>query len=242
MNISAKTDIGRKRSINQDAVHYQFVDDNLIWGIVCDGMGGMAAGNIASEEAIKAIANGFSQNLSAKTTPKQIVSLMKASIESANAMVYDLACRNEEYRGMGTTVVAVIIKDGMAYISNVGDSRAYLLSKGVLSQITTDHSVVQSMVERGQLTVDEAAHHPSKNIITRAVGVASQIDIDFYEVPIASEDVLLLCTDGLTNCVENDELKQAIEEDEFSSLADRLINAANAAGGSDNITVFSVKL
>lgn len=242
MNFSANTDVGQKRSINQDCFRFGRVDDTTVWAVVCDGMGGMAAGNIASETAVKIISASFEQNLTPKAPPKMIGSLLQASTESANAAVYDMAQKNEAYRGMGTTVVSFILKNNIAYIANVGDSRAYLLSGGRLSQITTDHSVVQSMVESGQLTADEAKHHPNKNIITRAVGVAPALEIDFYEVLVSPGDMLLLCTDGLTNCVDADSLEQAVLQPDFDTLADRLIKQANDNGGPDNITVLALEI
>ena len=144
MTISAKTDIGLKRSSNQDSFNYgQFEKGSLTWAVVCDGMGGMAAGNVASEAAVEVISTSFEKNLSPKANPSFVKNLLKSSIEAANAKIYSMAMENEDYRGMGTTVVAVIIVKGVAYIAHAGDSRAYLYSKDALSQITTDHSVVQ---------------------------------------------------------------------------------------------------
>lgn len=242
MNFSANTDIGQKRSLNQDGFRFGQIDEKTAWGVVCDGMGGMAAGNIASETAVQIISAAFEQNLSPKATPKMIGSLLQTSIESANAAIYDMAQKTEAYRGMGTTVVSFILKNNIAYIANVGDSRAYLCAGDTLTQITTDHSVVQSMVESGQLTADEAKHHPNKNIITRAVGVAPALQTDFYEILVSAGDLLLLCTDGLTNCVDADSLLAAATQSEFSTLADRLIKQANDNGGPDNITVLSLQI
>ncbi len=243
MTISAKTDIGLKRSSNQDSFNYgQFEKGSLTWAVVCDGMGGMAAGNVASEAAVEVISTSFEKNLSPKANPSFVKNLLKSSIEAANAKIYSMAMENEDYRGMGTTVVAVIIVKGVAYIAHAGDSRAYLYSKDALSQITTDHSVVQKLVDDGHLTESEAKNHPNKNIITRALGVASYIDIDFEELTLGDGDTVILCSDGLTNCISDDLIKLASSDNDFSSLAERLVELANQNGGYDNITVVAVKI
>lgn len=242
MNVSAKTDIGLQRSSNQDSYDYGYVDkDFAVWAVVCDGMGGMAAGNVASAEAVKVISSAFQQNLSPKSSPHFINNLLKSSIESANASVYNMAVADENLRGMGTTVVAVVVIKGVAYFAHAGDSRAYLYSGGEISQITTDHSVVQSMVEKGQITEEEAKNHPNKNIITRALGIAPYIDIDFTDFSLNDGDIVILCSDGLTNCIDNDLIKFAASDNDFDSLATRLVDLANHNGGSDNITVIAVK-
>ena len=243
MEFSAKTDIGLKRSMNQDSYKFSMLEkENIAWAVVCDGMGGMAAGNIASEQTVEVVSKALEQNLSPKASSKFILNLLKTSVESANATVFDMASKNEELRGMGTTVVAVAVKNNTANLVHAGDSRAYLFSSGELSQITTDHSVVQTMVESGQITQDEAKHHPNKNIITRAVGVAPTIQTDITEITLSSDDIVLLCTDGLTNCVDANLLKETIVNTEFSSLAQKLVDLANENGGSDNITVVAIKI
>ncbi|MBO5105399.1 MAG: Stp1/IreP family PP2C-type Ser/Thr phosphatase [Clostridia bacterium] len=243
MLVSAKTDIGMKRSTNQDSFSYgQLENGTVTWAVVCDGMGGMAAGNVASASAVEVISSALEQNLSPKSSASFVRNLLKTSIESANARVYSMAAENDEMRGMGTTVVAVVVIKGIAYFAHAGDSRAYLHSGDKLLQITTDHSVVQTLLEKGQLTEDEAKNHPNKNIITRALGVASYIDIDFDEREVLDGDTVLLCTDGLTNCIDDDLIKLACSDNDFVSLAERLTELANQNGGNDNITVVAVKL
>lgn len=243
MIVSAKTDIGMKRSTNQDSFSYgQLEKGTVTWAVVCDGMGGMAAGNVASSSAVEIIADALEQNLSPKSSASFVKNLLKTAIESANARVYDMALANEEMRGMGTTVVAVVVLKGTAYFAHAGDSRAYLYSADKLEQITTDHSVVQTLLEKGQLTEDEAKNHPNKNIITRALGVASYIDIDFDEREIFEGDTVLLCTDGLTNCIDDELIKLASSDNDFDSLAERLVELANQNGGNDNITAVAVKI
>jgi protein phosphatase len=242
MLVSAKTDIGMKRSTNQDSYSYgQFENGTITWAVVCDGMGGMAAGNVASITAVEVIASSLEQNLSPKSSASFVKNLLKSSIESANAKIFSMAEENEDMRGMGTTVVAVVIIKGVAYFAHAGDSRAYYFSNNQLSQITIDHSVVQTLLESGQLTEDEAKNHPNKNIITRALGVASYIDVDFETIDVLEGDTVLLCTDGLTNCIDDELIKLALTDNDFSSLAERLVDLANQNGGNDNITVVAVK-
>jgi len=243
MIVSAKTDIGMKRSTNQDSFRYGQLEGGAItWAVVCDGMGGMAAGNVASSTAVEVISGSLENNLSPKSGASFVRNLLKSSIESANAKIYSMSLKNEDMRGMGTTVVAVVIIKGVAYFAHAGDSRAYYYSENELTQITTDHSVVQTLVEKGQLTEDEAKNHPNKNIITRALGVASYIDIDFEEREVSANDTVLLCTDGLTNCIDDELIKLASSDNDFLSLAERLVELANQNGGNDNITVVAVKM
>lgn len=242
MLVSAQTDIGLKRTSNQDSYEFGQIEKGAVtWAVVCDGMGGMAAGNVASVEAVRVIANSFKNNLSPKSSPSFINNLLKSSIDSANSAIYDMALNDETLRGMGTTVVAVVVVKGVAYFAHAGDSRAYIYSNNTLTQITTDHSVVQTMVDNGQITEDEAKNHPNKNIITRALGVASYIDIDFTEQPLNEGDVIILCTDGLTNCIDDELLGLSASDNDFETLAQRLIDLANQNGGNDNITVVAVK-
>ena len=242
MLVSAKTDIGMKRSNNQDSFSYGQLDNGAVtWAVVCDGMGGMAAGNVASATATEVIAGSFENNLSPKSSASVVRNLLKSSIESANARIYNMALEDEALRGMGTTVVAVVIIKGVAYIAHAGDSRAYFYSNNQLAQITTDHSVVQTLVEKGQLTEQEAKNHPNKNVITRALGVAPYIDIDFEEREVLLGDTLLLCTDGLTNCIDDELIKLAVSDNDFETLAERLVELANQNGGYDNITAVAIK-
>lgn len=243
MIVSAKTDIGMKRSTNQDSFSYGQLDSGAVtWAVVCDGMGGMAAGNIASSTAVEVISGSFENNLSPKSSASVVRNLLKSSIESANARVHNMAFEKEEYRGMGTTVVAVVVIKGVAYIAHAGDSRMYFYSNNQLTQITTDHSVVQTLIEKGQLTEQEAKNHPNKNVITRALGVNSYIDIDFEEIEVSQGDSLLLCTDGLTNCIDDELIKLATSDNDFPTLAERLVELANQNGGYDNITAVAVKI
>ena len=242
MICSAKTDIGLKRSVNQDAYGFKIISEDLAWAIVCDGMGGMAAGNIASEIAADHITNSFSENLSPKLNEKQITTFLKAAVESANAAIYEKATNNDELKGMGTTVVCAVVKENICFVAHAGDSRLYLFRDGTLIQMTSDHSVVQSMVDNGHLTEEEAKSHPNKNIITRALGVHKSVEVDITDFNIKDGDVILLCSDGLTNCVEDSEIVSILNNSEFERISELLIDKANSGGGIDNITAVALKI
>lgn len=242
MTFSAKTDIGQKRKLNQDSFQFKAFGDSAAWMVVCDGMGGMAAGNVASDIAVKCLARCFEDNLSKKASPEQIKSLLKSSILSANAAVFAKANEQEELNGMGTTVVAAVIMNGVCYAAHAGDSRLYRMHNGELHQVTTDHSIVQTMVDSGQLTEEQAKIHPNKNIITRALGVHQDIEIDFSEFEVYEGDIVFLCTDGLTNCVTDQNISEVLMKEEFSDTAQKLIELANNNGGIDNITFVAVKI
>lgn len=242
MVFSAKTDIGLKRKINQDSYNFKAVDENCAWMVVCDGMGGMAAGNIASAETVKLLTRSFRDNLSAKSKPEFVRNFLKNSIQSVNAAVFEEANSSDELKGMGTTIVCAVILNDVCYVAHAGDSRLYRLHSGVLSQVTNDHSVVQSMVDNGQITEEQAKIHPNKNIITRAVGVHSEIEVDFTEFHIFESDIILLCTDGLTNCVNDSEIVKVLKEEKFENIAEKLTEIANNNGGFDNITAVAVKV
>ena len=242
MIFSAKTDIGLRRSSNQDAFSFKKIGDDFGWSVVCDGMGGMAAGNLASEIAVKHIEKSFNDNLSPKLSEKQILNLIKASVESANSAIFDKAKNDEKFNGMGTTIVLAVVKGSNCYVAHAGDSRLYRFSNGKLSQVTTDHSVVQSMVDIGHITEAEAKLHPNKNIITKALGVHSNIDVDITCVSVCREDIVLLCTDGLTNCVSDAEINNILQNTGIEGVADELVDKANAGGGLDNITAVALKI
>lgn len=235
MQIFAKTDCGLVRTQNQDAFCKGTVGSTG-WAVVCDGMGGSAAGNIASQTAVDVFASAMEENLKPTTTLAMAEKLMTQAIQSANAAVFAAAGENANLEGMGTTVVACIVVGGQATIANVGDSRAYLLRNNKVLQLTTDHSVVQSLVENGQLTADQAKNHPNKNIITRAIGVEPEVRIDFYNCTLQTGDMLLLCTDGLTNCVDIETMAALAENSLPGALPEELVKAALNGGGTDNIT------
>ncbi|MBR4050955.1 MAG: Stp1/IreP family PP2C-type Ser/Thr phosphatase [Clostridia bacterium] len=241
MKITAKTDIGLVRSNNQDSYAAGELPGGVAWAVVCDGMGGAAGGNVASAEAVKMISHSIDEGYRNGMRPSSIRNLLESAIVSANACLFDMSQKDETLNGMGTTCVAVLVVDSTAYISHVGDSRAYVVTEnGSLCQLTRDHSVVQDLVENGSITRDEAKNYPGKNIITRALGVEETVSVDFCEEDISDGDILLMCTDGLTNFVSDEDIVSAVSHGSFFEYAERLVAMANSNGGGDNITVVAI--
>lgn len=241
MKIVAKTDIGKVRENNQDSYAAGELPGGVAWAVVCDGMGGAAGGNVASSTAVKIISEQITAAYRPSMGVTSIKNLLLSAITAANISVYDISRANPELEGMGTTVVTAVVADGTACIAHAGDSRAYMLMHGgELRQLTKDHSMVQELVETGKITPNEAKVHPRKNIITRALGVRSEVQIDFCAEDIEAEDVLLLCTDGLTNYVENSEICALASDGRYYEYAERMVARANANGGGDNITVVAI--
>ena len=234
MKIASKSDIGMKRTTNQDSFSAGELHD-AAWAVVCDGMGGANAGDIASKTAVEIISqyilNGYNPSMSFD----DITRLINNAITSANLEVYALSQKDEQLRGMGTTAVVAVVRNTEAIICNVGDSRAYLIDNE-LKQITRDHSVVQSLVESGELSPEEARVHPEKNVITRALGVEENVLTDGYCVELAENNKLLLCTDGLSNYADADSILRIVNDNALDKVTDLLIKEANLGGGRDNIT------
>lgn len=240
MKIVAKTDIGLQRESNQDSYAAGELPGSVAWAVVCDGMGGAAGGNYASSTAVKVISERITSSYRAGMSASSIRNMLTSAIAAANISVYDMSKADPELTGMGTTVVVAIVVDNNVFIAHAGDSRAYILSNGSLNQLTKDHSIVQEMIDHGTLTPDEAKIDPRKNIITRALGVDYELRIDFDIADIGENDVLILCTDGLTNFVEPQEIYELTDDGKFYEYAERLVDRANNNGGGDNITVVTV--
>lgn len=234
----SRTDIGQVREVNQD---YAFCQDTVIGNlpnlfIVADGMGGHKAGDIASRYCVENVTESIRQ--SQRKTP---ISILEEAIKTANKAVMKKSESKEEYHGMGTTFVAATVIGYSIYIANIGDSRAYLIAD-TIQQITEDHSLVEAMVKIGDLERKDARMHPRKNIITRALGTNENVIADFFEVPIKEGNILLLCSDGLTNMLEDEEIFNIIKTSEkLETAGERLIQQANLHGGKDNIAVVLVK-
>lgn len=232
------TDIGRKRQLNEDYVYagQEAIGSFSNLFIVADGMGGHKAGDHASRETVEIMLDSISQRL----TPDPRETFLEA-LKAANSKVFQDARRSFELEGMGTTVVACTISDNRLFAVNVGDSRLYLINEKEIRQITVDHSLVEEMIREGILTRDRARSHPKKNIITRAVGVMAEVEPDFFELELKAGDKVLLCSDGLSNMLEDEEL--AVIVNSVGSLEDKakmLVDAANGNGGKDNISVILV--
>ena len=234
MKTFSMTDIGRKREINPD---YVFATDETIGNlpnllVVADGMGGHRAGDFASRFTVEVLAEEV-QN-SKETHPEQILG---NAIQTANERLMEEAAKDSRLEGMGTTLVAATILDHVLYFANVGDSRLYLINKEI-RQLSKDHSMVEEMVRLGGLTEEEAKHHPDKNIITRAMGVKDKVEPDFFEYRLKGGDTILMCSDGLTNMVDDDEIFQIVKSArDIVEAVETLIQRANENGGSDNIGI-----
>ena len=238
LNTYSMTDIGRKRKLNQDTVYsceHPLGNLNNLF-IVADGMGGHKAGDYASAYTVKAIEREVEV-----CEDKSPIKILREAITIANMEIYEKASSEPDFAGMGTTVVAATISDDTLYVANVGDSRLYLIDKAI-TQVTKDHSLVAELVRKGSLDASQAKAHPDKNIITRAIGAAPTVDIDFFEVELGSGDIILMCTDGLTNMVDDDEILRIVRCGvDVPDMAENLIKMANHNGGKDNIGVVIIE-
>ncbi len=231
MKIWQATHVGKVRKNNEDAL--RVLDESAF--IVADGMGGAAAGEVASSMLVDIAANF----LDAVPKPWREEILTKA-IKKSNAAIIRAAAQNENYSGMGTTATILHIYDGRGYFAHIGDSRLYRLKNNQLEQLTEDHSYVEDLVRRGELTPEEARVHPLKNLLTQVVGVIEDIDVDTASFSIDAGDIFLLCTDGLTNMLEDSEIAQILQAGD--NPADKLISAALDNGGLDNVSAIVVEL
>ncbi len=240
LTIIGKTDIGMIRKQNQDSFKYGTLSDNSVWAVVCDGMGGENGGEVASSLAVESISQSITRSYRGDMTANSVRTMLLSAISAANIRVYDKAMSSEALSRMGTTVVAAVVAGGVAHIAYAGDSRVYHISNSSVEQVTKDHTMVQALVERGEITSDQAKNHPQKHVITRALGVEQGIDIDYCEVQAALGDVLMICTDGLTNFVEESEMVDIVRKSGAEGCLDALINTANSRGGADNITIVAI--
>ena len=237
MNVYSKTDIGLMRSSNQDYCKTGELSDGSVWAVVCDGMGGANGGSTASRIAAETIAEQLKELYNIEKYHDDMEKLIKTAIAIANQRVYDMSLNVYSLSGMGTTVVVAVVKEEVVHIVHAGDSRAYLYENGSLTQITKDHSMVQELVDIGQITPEEARNHPNKNIITRALGTRENLKTDYNGVKFDKDSVLLICTDGLSNYLTDENIAEFIKKSRGDELVGRLVEQAKMMGGSDNITV-----
>ncbi len=245
----ASSDVGLARHHNEDRFH---ADPSIGLFIVCDGMGGHRAGEVASSRAIEIIPRHLADATEDPSLPlvglarpefSTATNRLASAIRLANHTVHQEAGRHAEYSGMGTTVVAAWLVGPVLSIAHVGDSRLYLHRGNLLHRLTTDHSLAQAHVQSGLLAADDAEHVSHRHVLTRAVGVHATVEVEMAELPVLDDDVLLLCSDGLTAGVSTDTILRAISElPAPQSVSDRLIALSNAAGGTDNTTVIVAKL
>ncbi len=235
MNIFGTSDKGRYRAENQDSFDLCSVGEGTL-AVVCDGMGGVAGGLLASELAAGRFL-AYARAALEASGGTEVEDILRQATDAANRKVYRFASQTEEYTGMGTTLVAGYWTGGTAYFVNVGDSRAYRIAKDGIVQITKDHSLVQQMIDRGEITPAQGRHHPRRNIITRAVGSERFVTCDIFTVPVRPGDCYLLCSDGLTNAVEEAELHRVIlAAADAEAACTSLVTTAVESGARDNVT------
>ncbi len=242
MDAFGKTDVGKIRSNNEDSFFLTLEKinflDNLF--IVADGMGGHSAGEVASQEAIKKF---IDFTLERDVVGNDFETFLKKSTEHANYQTYIKSVKMLGLKGMGTTITAVSINENRAYVAHVGDSRLYLFRNKNLKQITVDHTFIQEMVLSGKMTEDEAKSHPSRNMITRAVGIGANVDVDTFDFEVQKGDILLICSDGLTGMVENERISEILGTDDIIyDKTDKLVQQALDNGGEDNVTAILVEV
>lgn len=237
MEVFSKTDIGLVRKENQDSSAFSVISSGCVWAVVCDGMGGAAGGKVASSAAVQCITEKLNREYKETMDSSELSSLLISAVEQANNVVYEKAVSDKELTGMGTTCDLVFVRNSSVHVVHVGDSRTYSIRGGKILQLTEDHSVVQEMVRRGELTEAQAMTHPNKNYITRALGVSSTVHIDYIEADFSYGDVILICSDGLSNYVSQAQMVKTVHENRGVMLIDTLVEIAKKHGGSDNITV-----
>lgn len=237
MNIYAQSDIGLVRDENQDSYFTKDISDTEKFIIVCDGMGGMNCGSLASTMAVDIISQNFLERYNSEMVGSDILSLLSQVVLEANKAVFDKANSDSACSGMGTTVIVALLNDNKLHMVHAGDSRVYIISKDNITQVTKDHSLVQEMHDCGEISAEEMQNHPRKNIITRALGVFENLELDKSMIEIKSDDIILACTDGLTNQLTDQEILSICSKYGLNESLTRLIDQAKSSGGKDNITV-----
>lgn len=240
MRIFTKTDIGLVRQENQDTVWGEMISEKACAAVLCDGMGGESEGGLASKIAVDIISARIKENFSELMNRNSIRNMLITAVVAANSMVWDTA-RHRVHEVMGTTCVVAVLCNGIAYIVNVGDSRAYQLfvqdNDECIRQITKDHSHVQELVERGEITEEQARTHPKRNKITRAIGAEPNVTPDYFELPMNDGDMLLMCSDGLSAYGDDMDILDICFDNKPEDCPDKLVIYANRNGGNDNVSV-----
>jgi len=240
LRVLAKSDIGKARETNQDSFFASTENDEIKLFLLADGMGGYKGGEIASSVAVYSAQNYICNNF--KETPKEradILKLISDSIEYANLMVYERSKEEPELKDMGTTLDVCLVYGNKVYIGHVGDSRVYRIRKNIIRKLTSDHSYVQKLVKDGKISKEEADTHPKKNMLLKAIGCNSLVEPDVMCKGFLKDDILLMCSDGLTNMLKDDQIYKVLLENSENPVA-ALINAANREGGIDNITTIII--
>ncbi len=240
MECFSMTDTGVKRTMNQD---YIFCSEEPVGSfpnlfVVADGMGGHKAGDYASKTCVDYVVDSIKN--SDRKTP---ISILEQAINRANEQILKEAQNNKDLEGMGTTFVCSVIMDNTMYVANIGDSRLYVINEKEIRQITEDHSLVEEMIRTGELGRKEARIHPNKNIITRALGTTEEVTADYFEVDVRPGDVILLCSDGLSNMMDDDDIMYILRRyEKIGTAGKKLVEKANACGGRDNISIILITI
>ena len=237
------TDPGCVRAQNQDAYQIEHLDRNTALCVVCDGMGGAKSGNVASQLAVEVFVEEVRRCWAPGMELEETVQMLQGAVKLANFTVYDQAQQLEEFSGMGTTLVAALIQGKTVTAVNVGDSRLYNVNRNGIRRVTVDHSLVEMMVQRGELTPERARTYPGKNYITRAIGTEAVVESDFFHLDVEKGDCLLLCSDGLSNLMDDQEiLFEVVHGVNKQFCCQHLLEIAKNRGGPDNITCILVQI
>ena len=243
MQYWAITDPGCVRPQNQDAYQLEVLDKHTLLCVVCDGMGGAKSGNVASTLAVDVFVQEIKRTWTPDMDPEKVDQMMVAAVKLANFTVFDQAQQFEDFTGMGTTLVAALIQKKYVTIVNVGDSRAYHIDKEQVRQLTVDHSLVQMMISRGELTPERARNYPGKNLITRAIGTETVVECDIFHKRMESGECLMLCTDGLSNVLDEQEiLFEVLHTNDKTDSCAQLVDIAKTRGAPDNVTCVLVRI
>jgi serine/threonine protein phosphatase stp1 len=241
MKFAIKSDVGQRRKVNEDAAGYFESKNNIPLMMVCDGIGGHNAGEIASAMALMSIGQAWEKT--EFNDIEEVYQWLIQKITEANEAIFTRSAQYEDLYGMGTTVVVASIIGNQLMIANVGDSRAYVLRNFQLKQLTEDQSLVNALLKSGEITPEEAENHPNKNIVTQSLGVTSSVEIDFVRMTIKNEDTLILCSDGLSDMLSLEEIRNVMNHySDVEQQVEKAVQEANEAGGRDNITVVIAKI
>lgn len=239
MKVFTKSDIGMTRTMNQDSYSVSNEENYKLY-ILADGMGGYKGGEIASQVAVTAIEKYIKEKFITIAKDKEtILNMINNAIEFANTAIFEESRQDDELHDMGTTIEVCMIYKNKLYIGHVGDSRIYRIRKNIMRKITTDHSYVEKLVKDGEITREQAFHHPKKNLLIKALGTSGTVEPEIIYKALAKDDILVICSDGLTNMIREDRILEIINKNEDVAV-DELISEANAAGGLDNITVILI--
>ncbi len=246
MDVFSKTDIGLKRTENQDCVWSEKLSDNACAAVLCDGMGGMNEGGLASAMAVDIISKRIKESFSEMMSRNSVRNLLITAVIAANSIVYETWRENHKDTVTGTTCVAAIVSGETAYIVNVGDSRGYhLFCSGddeCIRQITKDHSHVQELIDKGEITEEQAKNHPNRSTITKAIGAEPNVTPDYFELNISGGDMLLLCSDGLSSYGDDMDILDICFDNKRCDCCDKLVDYANGNGGHDNVSVALISI